>query len=510
MKIAIVGTSNSVSEDGWTKYFLEIANEDQVDNYSLIANTSLYGHYILEKKKILENYDYCIIDFAVNDQAFLDDTLVAEELLVASYLDLIRKFKETQCIPIFLILPIASHARRGKGKTSKVRQYMIYLCQRFGIPYVDVYDFFEGLINCYPDECLFRDPRHITSFAAQCLAKVLQKIKEHAHDIFFKNQISQQIPYFNFSIKKKQQVEFINCRQLSTEASFAQFTIMRATAELASQIVLYGCEFLCGMFYCSTDNTNYVYFSTDKGVIRKNLHIPWNNYILRQFMMPVIPNNGFISVTLEASNYMHECTTPKEREINCHPEFEVIDFLVCDPSFYDKFNILRTVIADSNESVFENNDVQNRMRAEYVCAFRTLNSAGIIDDIKRYSTKTTNVIIQNTVLQNIITFLNDSSRELIIFGAGGMGKTLIRSQLLAKLVKRVIDNNSQKWGTHFCGLIVEAPNNILDSKKKAILVASMYYEDIKHQLMDMGLVENKDFVDGGPLYYLCDAPGDIV
>lgn len=132
MKIAIVGTSNSILKDGWVKYYRELVQDVEIDNYSLGSNSSLYGHYILEKKDILDKYDYCFIDFAVNDQHFFDKGLISEELLVASYLDFIRKFRNSNCIPIFLILPIVEYCREN-SKISTIRQNMIALCDDFGV-----------------------------------------------------------------------------------------------------------------------------------------------------------------------------------------------------------------------------------------------------------------------------------------------------------------------------------------------------------------------------------------
>lgn len=43
---------------------------------------------------------------------------------------------------------------------------------------MDVYDFMDGLLNNYPEEFLFRDGAHITSFAAKCLAIQMATIHE--------------------------------------------------------------------------------------------------------------------------------------------------------------------------------------------------------------------------------------------------------------------------------------------------------------------------------------------
>ncbi len=499
MKVAIVGTSNSLLKDGWVKYYRELNKDVQIDNYSLGANTSLYGHYILEKKRILEEYDYCIVDFAVNDQANLDLKLISEELLMASYLDLIRKFKYSRCIPVFIILPIIPYWQNPESCI--VRKIIIYLCQKFGVMYIDVYDFFSGLSDDFAEECLFRDYGHISSFAAKCLAlQLLSSLKEQAKNIFI-HKLNMDIPCFNFRIKHWKEIEYSNCKQLLQETSIAHYSVIHMSAESGSQINLYGQDLLCAVFFWDTNKTNYVYFSTDKGIVRKSLTPSCaNHFFLRQFITPVRSHDGIIEVRIAAKDgFIHERTNECEPQFNSELELEVIDFLVCDKSYEDKIDILQNFLTKSCAWTIRHADYQQYLKQSYIKVFSTLDQS-ITDDIMRYKKEIKEAKKEVVVvMRNILSYINDNSRQFIIFGAGKMGKTLIES-LFADVVTVVVDNDCQKWNSIFCGYTIFNPNEILKFNKRIILIASMHFDDVKRQLIEMGLTEDKDFFDGRPLY----------
>lgn len=94
------------------------------------------------------------------------------------------------------------------------------------------------------------------------------------------------------------------------------------------------------------------------------------------------------------------------------------------------------------------------------------------------------------------------SEGIIIFGAGGMGKKILKSNMISNLIKHVVDNDSRKWGQEISGFSIKSPDELLINNKNFILVASIFYKDIKKQLSNMGFIENKDFIDAGSIYTL--------
>lgn len=85
-----------------------------------------------------------------------------------------------------------------------------------------------------------------------------------------------------------------------------------------------------------------------------------------------------------------------------------------------------------------------------------------------------------------------SDKKFVIWGTG------IRSSHFSKGLEELpvfyIDNDSSKKGTLYFGKEVLHPSEINDWKKYFIIVASSYYTEIKKQLSELGLREDKDFV----------------
>ncbi|MFJ7825282.1 glycosyltransferase [Psychrobacillus sp. NPDC096623] len=93
-------------------------------------------------------------------------------------------------------------------------------------------------------------------------------------------------------------------------------------------------------------------------------------------------------------------------------------------------------------------------------------------------------------------YRNSNKRPVYIFGTGAKGERAI--DILKQLnipITNFLDNDSNKWGTRFGQYDVCSPLEILATEQKFpfIVIASMYYAEIKEQLNDFGLELYKDF-----------------
>jgi hypothetical protein len=446
------------------------------------------------------------VDFAVNDQAFLDRRLIAEEFLVASYLDLIRKFKDSRCIPVFLILPVAPYWQNHND--SHIRKHIIELCHKFSVMYVDVYDFIAGVSGEFPEACFMRDVGHITSFTAKLLARQLMAVLPQAQEIF-NSQQSLDVPRFDFRILKAEQMEFVNFERLIRSTSIAQFEVMRALDQDNSVVNIYGEDLLCGIFFHDTNKTNSAYFKTAKGIIRKKLTTCWPGFFLRTFIMPIEADDGIIKMSLTTCDeFIDERTNEYEPQQMAESEIEIIDFLVCDKSYQDKIGLLQNFINQNHIRTIVQAKCQQVMAADFKKGFTQLDS-GIIDDIVRYKKecKAAEVYVSDRrqfvdALHRIFRALKGISGNIVVFGAGGMGKRVIESHLLSGLVECVIDNDESKWGIMLCGIPIKSPTELLSLESRLILVVTDYYEEVREQLINMGFVVNTDFIDARPLWRL--------
>jgi FkbM family methyltransferase len=100
----------------------------------------------------------------------------------------------------------------------------------------------------------------------------------------------------------------------------------------------------------------------------------------------------------------------------------------------------------------------------------------------------------------IYLFKAISNKFIVIFGTGTASKQI--SNNIPFPIHYYLDNNPEKWGTDFNHVKVYNPSQLLDEPKDnlAVIVASMYYEEIADQLIQMGLVENQHFWNGYELF----------
>ncbi len=71
MKIAVVGTSNSILVNGYFPVYQALEYPNQTDNFSIGGANCQLIPYSIEKYKIFDTYDFLITDCAVNDGDYL-------------------------------------------------------------------------------------------------------------------------------------------------------------------------------------------------------------------------------------------------------------------------------------------------------------------------------------------------------------------------------------------------------------------------------------------------------
>ena len=77
----------------------------------------------------------------------------------------------------------------------------------------------------------------------------------------------------------------------------------------------------------------------------------------------------------------------------------------------------------------------------------------------------------------------------VLFGAGNMSRAYVEHYGEKYPPLYVCDNNPKLWGTKFCGLAVHNPEDLksLTADCAVIVCNVLYYDDIEHQLREMGV-----------------------
>ncbi|MFD2671979.1 polysaccharide pyruvyl transferase family protein [Marinicrinis sediminis] len=87
------------------------------------------------------------------------------------------------------------------------------------------------------------------------------------------------------------------------------------------------------------------------------------------------------------------------------------------------------------------------------------------------------------------------SKKIVVFGTGLRAKEFMME--VQPQIEFFVDNDKGKWGSSFLNYSVLHPNQVLSIPKNEvfIIIASMYYDEISHQLNEMDLFEGVHFVD---------------
>lgn len=205
MKIAIVGTSNSIMVEGYFSIYRAIEYPHQVDNFSLGGSYNQYGLLANELYKIADDYDVVIFDFGINDGGRV--SLFSEELVYTDLFCLISLLKQ-KCKLINLIFC----TNNGEYNKSCIQHHNRLLCEELNIPYIDVWSCLESIPN--KKEPVFKDGGHISSFYSKLLAILLKqkrieitscnyKIKNGIKDYLIKRKL----PKYNFFIKSAEEIK---------------------------------------------------------------------------------------------------------------------------------------------------------------------------------------------------------------------------------------------------------------------------------------------------------------
>lgn len=169
MKIAVVGTSNSILTNGYAPVYQAIEYPHRVDNYSLGGTICQFIPFALEKYGILENYDFLVTDCCPNDSDSFFHGQRTADWFYNELFTILSTIKETQIKHLHLIFPF---------QNSQFLQKMhVQICEELAIPYLDIGTILSPLAKQAKQD-LFQDIHHVAPFFAKplaCLIKAKRK-----------------------------------------------------------------------------------------------------------------------------------------------------------------------------------------------------------------------------------------------------------------------------------------------------------------------------------------------
>lgn len=170
MKIAVVGTSNSILVNGYFPIYQALEYPNQVDNLSLGGANCQLIPFSIEKYKIFENYDFLITDCAVNDGDYGNAKFYSSDWLYNELYTIMSQIKEAPIRHLHLIFPSNIPYQEHHKIHSQV-------CQELNIPYLDIKKLLSESRELGQKE-FFQDQNHIVSFLAKQMAWLIKKERE--------------------------------------------------------------------------------------------------------------------------------------------------------------------------------------------------------------------------------------------------------------------------------------------------------------------------------------------
>ncbi|WP_455272858.1 hypothetical protein [Rhizobium herbae] len=161
-------------KDGYAPFLKSMMPEVEIKNFSLGGAPSIYGCYVLDRENIVEDFDYAIIDFCINDQQMERNLFLTLENIVSAFGSMLSQFKPGgRCKPLVILFP--QREAFTDPRLMKVRDAAKRLCQQFNIATIDAFDLVATAHSQYGADTasFFSDWAHMRKDHAQAFGRLV-------------------------------------------------------------------------------------------------------------------------------------------------------------------------------------------------------------------------------------------------------------------------------------------------------------------------------------------------
>ena len=292
LRLAVLGTSNSILRDGWAAELAALRHGDVVENLSLGANTAFYGNVVLDGVDP-DDYDFVFIDFTVNEQNFLDNGATTLENVRDAFAGVLARFRACRrCTPVAVLFFNRRHLDDPAGFT--VRDLHLGLCAQYGVPAVDLRAWVRaGLDTLGADApAPFRDQIHLSRTMARAVAWAISGTLGLARRLWQARR-APGVPGVDYAMLSEGEVDWGGCPEREERTALAAWRVRRLSAGLAVRLQTAG--LLCGALFWKGTDTGWLCVDNGREVVRKNLNLLWKSgFYFREFVRPLEPGpEGF-------------------------------------------------------------------------------------------------------------------------------------------------------------------------------------------------------------------------
>lgn len=297
MKIAVVGTSNSILTNGYFPIYQALEYPNQVDNLSLSGANCQLIPYSIEKYKIFNTYDFLITDCAVNDGDYTRVKIYSSDWLYNELYSILSMIKEAPIRHLHLVfptnLPFQEH-------------YQIHcqVCQELNIPYFDIKKILSESKKQGQKDCYF-DDKHIAHFLAKQIAWLIKKERERIFSAPKSDDLSacyQQKKYILYSLPDQFKNKYPICTKSSSLVT-DNYIVLKDTDTLS--LNSFPQSNLESISFWANTKAGYYTLETENHKQNFNLYVADGHYThFRPIGRSAFPVNTFLQLKLGLdSNY---------------------------------------------------------------------------------------------------------------------------------------------------------------------------------------------------------------
>lgn|GEM_PF-2646161 len=281
MKIALLGTSNGVLKDGYARFLLTDQHRHEVRNFSLGGNCSIYANYGIEKYGIADSFEYCVLDFCINDENFCDyNTLTVEQDIAYLYAALSR-FNAAKCIPVILLLTNERYAFHLEK--SPVYRHHLQLARMLNIKTIDFAQFISTSYDESRIRDIYRDAAHYTvefqRMIANCVSYELGQLPGRGAPAAF--------DFMKITRAVAGQATYVDCTADVRKTALIATPVQRMTA--GSRIGVDAApQWFCGLVYWADAYTVGLKIADASVTMMKNLRLTYHGLFVRNMFYPLL------------------------------------------------------------------------------------------------------------------------------------------------------------------------------------------------------------------------------
>lgn len=169
MRLALVGTSNSVLKEGFSTALASSSLVSALGNFSIGASSSV--HVVKSTSGVdFSVYDFCLFDFAVNEDVLLRNGATSPDQVRHNLDYLVTRCLQAGCLPVIVVFP-----KPIKAEVSESRDFYLEYARSLHLPCFDGYEALEylGEKHGLTLDQLFLDKTHVKPWVARFFADTI-------------------------------------------------------------------------------------------------------------------------------------------------------------------------------------------------------------------------------------------------------------------------------------------------------------------------------------------------